>query len=72
MKYRHKAIGQMQMESETEQLRADLWDDIYKDGPQLVATLAANRQLTSQTVIGLVDHAWFVIENDIVSIAKEE
>ena len=62
----------MQTESETEQLRADLWDDIYKDGPQSVASLAASRQLTHQTVIGLVYHAWFVIINDVVSIAKEE
>ncbi len=56
---------------EHEQLRANIWDHIYKSGPQSVEQLAEHLQLSPQMVIGLVDHAWFSVQDNLVNIATE-
>jgi hypothetical protein len=54
---------------EHEQLRADIWDHLYNTGPQSVEQLADQMQLSHQQVVGLVDHAWFSVHNELIVIA---
>ncbi len=56
---------------EHEQLRADIWDHIYSVGPQSVAQLAEQMQLSQQQVVGLVDHAWFAVNDELIGIATD-
>lgn len=56
---------------EQEQLRANIWDYIYSSGPQSVEQLAEQLEISPQTVSGLVDHAWFSSQDDLVTIATE-
>ncbi len=56
---------------EHEQLRANIWDHLYNVGPQSVERIANQMQLSQQQVVGLVDHAWFSIQNELVEIATD-
>ncbi|MCA9132603.1 MAG: hypothetical protein KDA45_05600 [Planctomycetales bacterium] len=56
---------------EHEQLRTNIWDHIYRSGPQSVGQLAEQMQLSPQMVVGLVDHAWFSIHDEVVEIATD-
>ncbi len=55
---------------EHEELRATVWDNIYQNGPQSIDQLATEMQLSIPTVIGLVDHSWFSINDQVVEIAS--
>ena len=54
-----------------EQLRVIIWDQIYHRGPQSIGQLAEHMQMSIQMVIGLVDHAWFLVHDELVDIAKD-
>ncbi len=56
---------------EHEQLRANIWDHIYAAGPQSVEQLADQMQLSQQQVVGLVDHAWFAVHDELIAIATD-
>ena len=56
---------------EHEQLRADIWDHIFAAGPQSVQQLAEQMQLSQQQVVGLVDHAWFSVHEELIGIATD-
>jgi hypothetical protein len=56
---------------EHEQIRANIWDHIYKSGPQSIEQLADQLHLTPQTIVGLVDHAWFSFDDETVGIATD-
>ncbi len=66
----HKPTRPMNVE-EHEQLRADIWDHIYATGPQSVQQLADQLQLSQQQVVGLVDHAWFSVHEELIGIATD-
>ena len=55
-----------------EQLRTNIFDRIYHNGPQSIDQLAEYMQMNMQTVIGLVDHAWFSVDNELVGIATDD
>lgn len=55
-----------------EDLRVDIWDLIYRDGPQSIEQLSEQLQMGPPTVAGLVDHAWFFTLENKVHIAVEE
>lgn len=61
----------MHSESDVEQLRTDIWDDIYSKGPLGLADIADQRHLSPELLKQVVDHAWFVIEEEKVFIATE-
>ena len=52
---------------EHEQLRVSIWDH----GPQSVAQLAEQLQLSIPAVVGLADHAWFSTHDETVEIATD-
>ncbi len=54
---------------EHEQLRADIWDLLYASGPQSVQQLSDRMHLSQQQVVGLIDHAWFSIHDELIGIA---
>lgn len=56
---------------EHEQLRANIWDLIYHSGPKSIEQLSSEMVLSVPMVVGLVDHTWFSVSNDLVSIATE-
>ncbi len=56
---------------EHEQLRANIWDHIYAVGPQSVEQLANQLELSQQQVVGLVDHAWFAVQDELIAIATD-
>jgi hypothetical protein len=55
--------------SDSEELREQIWDWIYNNGPKPVAAVSEQFQVTVPTVISLLDHSWFAIDEDVVSIA---
>lgn len=58
-------------DDEHEVLRANIWDHVYKTGPQSIEQIAEHSQLASETVVALVDHAWFAVTADTVAIATD-
>ncbi len=56
---------------EHEQLRANIWDLIYNSGPKSIEQLSSEMVLSVPMVVGLVDHTWFSVSNELVSIATE-
>lgn len=54
---------------EHEQLRADIWDLLFSAGPQSVQQLSDRMHLSQQQVVGLIDHAWFSIHDELIGIA---
>lgn len=54
-----------------EQQRTDIWDRIYAKGPLSLEQLADEMQMTIPTVVGLVDHSWFSLQDELVSIATD-
>ncbi|MCA9128514.1 MAG: hypothetical protein KDB22_15610 [Planctomycetales bacterium] len=61
----------MQSEIDDEQIRTEIWDEIYKSGPQSIAILAEVKQLDEQVILSVVQHDWFDLDDQIVSIATE-
>lgn len=55
---------------ENEQLRSNIWDQIYRDGPQTIGHLSEQMQMSIPAVFDLVDHAWFAVRDEQVDIAK--
>ncbi|QDV23739.1 hypothetical protein [Aureliella helgolandensis] len=61
----------MHSELDLEQLRNEVWDEIYRAGPRSVAQLANSRDLEEAVVQSVVGHDWFVIQVDgMVCIAE--
>ena len=52
-----------------DQMRIDVWDLVFQSGPQTIAQIVATTQLDQQIVEAVVNHAWFDVQGDIVSIA---
>lgn len=53
-----------------EELRNQIWDYLHRAGePQPVDEIARQVDADPQTVLGVVDHSWFRVENDLVAIA---
>lgn len=61
----------MPSEMDVEQLRTEIWDEIYKSGPRSVSALAENRQIPEQSVLVAVEHDWFEVSEELVSIASQ-
>jgi hypothetical protein len=62
----------MQPNSDAEELRTQIWDWIYANGPKPVEEVSNHFEITVPTVISVLDHSWFAISNDVVSIATGE
>lgn len=56
----------------SDELREKIWDWIYNNGPKPVAEVSQQFQVAVPTVISLIDHSWFAIEQDMVSIATAD
>ena len=55
-----------------EHIRAEIWDFVYKTGPQTANEIAAKLRLNEQMVKIAVDHEWFTREGETVAIATNE
>ncbi len=53
-----------------DQIRIDVWDLVFRSGPQSISQIAETLPLEPREVEAAVDHAWFTLQNDIVSIAE--
>lgn len=62
----------MQPSSDAEVLRTQIWDWIYANGPKPVSEVSEQFQVTVPTAISVLDHSWFAIDDDVVSIATAE
>ena len=54
---------------DNEQLRTDIWDQIYRGGPQSVEQIAEDMQIDAGLVSTLTDHEWFANSENLISIA---
>ncbi len=55
-----------------EHLRIEIWDHIYRSGPQSREQLAESLRLDPATVAAVVEHEWFEILDSKVQIATGE
>lgn len=52
-----------------DQLRAEIWDHLYRSGPQTVEQIASSLRIDRVTVHAAVEHEWFEILDSTVRIA---
>lgn len=52
-----------------EQLRMDIWDHIFRSGPQSCEQLAEKLAVDVVSITTVVEHEWFVILDSKVQIA---
>ncbi|MEZ6134086.1 MAG: hypothetical protein R3C53_04155 [Pirellulaceae bacterium] len=62
----------MQSSSDAEELRTQIWDWIYANGPKPLSEVSQHFQIAESTVIAVLDHSWFAIEDEVVTIATGE
>ena len=55
-----------------DRIRTEIWDFVYKSGPQTVVQIAEKLRLNHETVNAVIDHAWFSRQGDTVLIATNE
>ena len=53
-------------------VRNEIWDFVFKSGPQTIDQIAENLQLNQETVNVAVAHEWFLMRGDTVNIAKNQ
>ena len=52
-----------------EHLRVEIWDLVYKSGPQSREQIAESLQIELETVTSVVEHEWFEVVDSKVQIA---
>ena len=52
-------------------MRIEIWDHIYRSGPQSREQIADSLRMDVSTVAAMVEHAWFEILDAKVQIATE-
>ena len=57
---------------QNEQMRTEIWDEIYKSGPQSIDRLAQQFDMTAEMLASLVDHVWFTTDESLVTIATND
>lgn len=57
---------------ENERLRTDLWDLIFQQGPMSLEQLSERAALSVPSVLHAVEHPWFSIHGELVSIANQQ
>lgn len=50
-------------------LRTEIWDHLYRSGPQTIDQLADKLRLNTVSVSSVIDHEWFEIQGVTVLIA---
>ena len=55
-----------------DEIRTEVWDYLYKNGPASWETIAAVLGQTVQTIQAATVHEWFVTRDDVVAIAVHE
>lgn len=56
--------------SNVDDLRAAIWDFLYQgNGAKTIEELAAAAEMEAGVIRGAVEHQWFTVSNDRVSIA---
>ena len=55
-----------------EQLRVDIWDLIFKTGPQTREQISKTLDVDLATIASVVEHEWFEIKESNVSIATSQ
>lgn len=53
-------------------LRTEIWDCLFKGGPQTITQLAHQLTMNEEMVKIAIDHEWFMASNQLVSIATTE
>lgn len=54
---------------ELEKIKIDIWDYIYQSGPQGIAKIATELQLSEESVRDAVSDVWFTVRDEVVSNA---
>ncbi len=54
------------------EIRTEIWDYLYKNGPTSLDTIARALGQSLQTVEAAVDHEWFAMRADVAAIAIRE
>ena len=52
-----------------DQLRTEIWDHLYRSGPQTVEQIAGSLRMDAVTVIAVTEHEWFETQGSEVRIA---
>ncbi len=55
-----------------EHIRTEIWDFVYKSGPQTINQIAERLRLNQAMVNIAVDHEWFLRRGETVTIATSE
>ncbi len=58
--------------NDTEELRGQIWDWIYANGPKPVEEVSSHFEIAMPTAISILDHAWFSLADDVVTIAQSD
>ena len=54
------------------EIRTEIWDYLYKNGPTSLDTISRALGQSLQTVEAAVDHEWFAMRADVAAIAIHE
>lgn len=52
-----------------DQLRTEIWDHLYRSGPQTVEQIAGGLRMEAITVVEVIEHNWFEVVDSKVQIA---
>lgn len=55
-----------------DQARTDIWDLVFKSGPQTIGQIALQMTIDPAEVMSIVSHDWFTLQGDTVSIATND
>lgn len=55
-----------------DEIRAEVWDYLYKSGPASLETIAQASGQTVETIQAATDHEWFATRGEVVAIAVHE
>jgi hypothetical protein len=55
-----------------DEIRTEVWDYLYKNGPASLETIASASGRTVQTIQAATEHEWFAMRGDVVAIATRQ
>lgn len=55
-----------------DQTRTDIWDYVFKSGPQTIGQIATQLAIDPSEVMSIVNHDWFTLQGDTVTIATND
>ena len=55
-----------------DEIRTEVWDYLYKNGPASVKTIAGALEQTTEAIQAVAANEWFISHDDVLAIAVNE